>query len=115
MTTFRVTTTVFMKAILMALCLLPILAAVTPTIIVDSIPAGAAFFNLATVKPPYHDLDEVDSKEVEAGIASVISDAMQLRGDAVRPARQGETTLEAIVLLPLFGPLHLSGEWQLPY
>jgi hypothetical protein len=78
MTTVRVTTTVFMKGILMALCLLPILAAATPTIIVDSIPAGAAFFNLATVKPPYHDLDEVDSKEVEAGIALVISDAMQL-------------------------------------
>jgi hypothetical protein len=65
------------KTFLMALCLMPFLAVAAPTVIVDSVPTGAALFNVATVRLRYRDLDKVDSKEVEAGVASAISNAMQ--------------------------------------
>jgi hypothetical protein len=67
-----------MKEFLIALSwIMPVLASASPTVLVDSIPTGATFFNVATVRLPYHDLDNVDSKDVEAGISSAIANAMQ--------------------------------------
>lgn len=44
--------------------------------LVDAVPTGATLFNLATIHVPIPDLENVDPKVVEAGLASSISGVM---------------------------------------
>jgi hypothetical protein len=58
------------------------LAVAAPIVMIDAIPTGATLFNVAMVRFPYSDLDQVDSKKVETDIALATSNAMELAGHA---------------------------------
>jgi hypothetical protein len=48
----------------------------SPAVLVDALPNGGTFVNIARIDVPLKDLSKVEASEVEAGLASVLSSVM---------------------------------------
>lgn len=63
----------FMKTCFLASFLVPVLAHAAPAVMVDAVPSGGVFVNYATIQVPIKNLEKAESREVEAGLASLVA------------------------------------------
>lgn len=65
-----------MRHLIALLLMFPVLAQAAATTLVDTIPSGGVFINLAEVNVPFPSLAEADPKEIEAGLNDMMSELL---------------------------------------